>query len=113
MNYVEFGHQGLLLLEMYHVRVTVRRVNPYLGIEKEKVGRDAWLPSMTGASAALALECDEGHLQGLLRLKLANLHQMMNLWNLKKKFNLVVLNRALDHLHLPRLEQMPLRCRVV
>ena len=45
MNHVEFGHHGLLLLAMCHVKVTVRRVNPCLEKEKEeekeKMGRDA------------------------------------------------------------------------
>ena len=41
---------------------------------------------------------------------LADLRRMLNLWNLKKEFNLVVLNRALDHLRLPHLGRMPLRC---
>ena len=56
MNCVEFGHQGRLLLEMYHVMVKVRRANPCLEREKERMGRDAWLPSMTRESIVLAPE---------------------------------------------------------
>lgn len=110
MNYVEFGHHGLLLLEMHHVTVKAQRMNPCLGKEKEKMERDVWLPSMTWASTVLALQCGEDRPRGPLRLMLANKRQMVNQRSFKEKLNLVALNRALDQLHLPRQGRMPLRC---
>ena len=112
MNYVEFGHHGLLLLGMYHVKVTVRRASPCLEREKEKerMGKDVWTPSTTRVSIVQVLEFDEGHPQEPPRRMLADLRRMLNLWNLKKEFNLVVLNKALDHRRLPHPGQMPPRC---
>ena len=92
MNYVEFGHHGLLLLEMHHVTVKAQRMNPCLGKEKEKMERDVWLPSMTWASTVLALQCGKDRPRGPLRLMLANKRQMVNQRSFKEKLNLVVLN---------------------